>query len=295
VWEGTGNNLPWVQSVKGSLANGKPVVIGMHVPFSFDRVKSSPWRPLPDENPNDQYRGHAMCVVGYDDSQFGGAFEIQNSWGDGWGEKGYIWVQYDVFTLFVKQAYEMVENLSARKDAALFSGFVDIEVENSREGMPVRFDERGFYRTLRSWPSGTVFRYLMGNDYPAYVYAFSADSATKNTYRIFPLEESRESPALDYAKNIIAFPGEYDWIEMDKVTGTDYLVVLFAKQELNIDSVRAKFAAAAGGFQERVAAAVGPNFIAPKNIQYEKDRIRFKGSSANRNAVMGILLAIDHR
>jgi len=288
------NSASWILSIKESLFNGKPVVIGMYVPLSFHLVKASPWRPNPSENPNPKTGYHAMCVVGYDDSQYGGAFEIQNSWGEGWGEKGYIWVQYEVFARFVKEAYEMVENLSTRKDAALFSGFVDIEVENSQGGMPVRFDERGFYRTVKSWPSGTVFRFLMGNDQPAYVYAFGADSATKNTIRIFPLKETLESPVLDHAKNVIAFPGEYDWIEMDNVTGTDYLVVLFAKQELDIDSIRAKFAAASGTFNERVAAAVGSNFVSPKNIQYEKDRIKFKGSSANRSAVMGLLLAIDH-
>jgi len=291
---GTGNNAAWIQSIKESLANGKPVIIGMHVPLSFDGARSPTWRPLPHEDPDGEYRGHAMCVVGYDDTRYGGAFEIQNSWGEDWGDKGYIWVQYEIFSLFVKQAYEMVENLSVRKDGAMFSGFVDIEVENNPGGMPVRFDESGFYRTVKSWHSGTVFRFLMGNDYPAYVYAFSADSATKNTVRIFPLKETLESPVLDYAKNVIAFPGEYDWIEMDNVQGTDYLVVLFAKQELDIDSIRAKFASASGGFTERVAAAVGSNFISPKNIQYEKDRIKFKGTSANRNAVMGLLLAIDH-
>jgi len=36
--------------------------------------------------------GHAIGVVGYDDVL--GAWLIRNSWGTGWGEEGYCWIQY---------------------------------------------------------------------------------------------------------------------------------------------------------------------------------------------------------
>jgi hypothetical protein len=67
-----------VQAVKKSLAEGKPGIIGMNTPDSFDRAKS-PWQPR--EDPNVDWGGHAMCV-GYDDGKYGGAFEVQNSWGE---------------------------------------------------------------------------------------------------------------------------------------------------------------------------------------------------------------------
>ena len=44
---------------------------------------------------------HAQCIVGYDDSktQAGssdvGAFKVVNSWGTGFGDKGYYWISYD--------------------------------------------------------------------------------------------------------------------------------------------------------------------------------------------------------
>jgi len=290
TWYGeTGYDVTRVQAVKKSLAEGKPVIIGMNTPPSFSTAKS-PWQPQAD--PNVAYKGHAMCVVGYDDSRYGGAFEIQNSWGEGWGERGYIWIKYDDFAWFVNEAYELIENLSAYKDATRYSGFVDIELRRADGGMPVRYDERGFYRTTNSWPSGTVFRFLMGNDHPAFVYAFSADSSTAKTAVIFP--RGNESPALDYSKNIVAWPSEHDWIRMDDVTGTDYLVVLYSKQKLDIDAIRSRFAAASGSFPERVARAVGSNYVLPSQIQFERSQIRFSASSTNSNAVMGLLLAIDH-
>lgn len=39
--------------------------------------------------------GHAMVLVGYDDSLH--AFRVRNSWGTGWGDEGSIWVDYDFF------------------------------------------------------------------------------------------------------------------------------------------------------------------------------------------------------
>ena len=50
--------------------------------------------------------GHAVMSVGYDDGkkikgaglnapETKGALMIRNSWGGGWGEKGYGWLPYD--------------------------------------------------------------------------------------------------------------------------------------------------------------------------------------------------------
>lgn len=37
--------------------------------------------------------GHAVCLVGYDDSKK--AFLVRNSWGTSWGLAGYFWMSYD--------------------------------------------------------------------------------------------------------------------------------------------------------------------------------------------------------
>lgn len=55
---------------------------------------------------DDNVGGHAIDAVGYDDSRkiknagpggvaTKGAFLIRNSWGTGWGDKGYGWLPYD--------------------------------------------------------------------------------------------------------------------------------------------------------------------------------------------------------
>jgi hypothetical protein len=235
-----------------------------------------------------------MCVVGYDDSRFGGAFEIQNSWGDRWGRAGYTWIAYEAFGQFVDEAYEIIEDLSAYRDATEYSGFVEIEIFGSGRGMPVRFSGQGYYQTRFAYPSGTEFRFIMGNNHPAYVYAFAADDSSVKTTRIFPPEDRNVSPVLDYSKNAVAWPGEDAWIQLDDVTGSDYLVVLYSKQALDIDAIRGRFERERGPFPQRVARAVGPDFIPHDNAKYDYSKISFTGSMVNNRAVLGLLLAISH-
>jgi C1A family cysteine protease len=286
------NNSTRTQMVKKSISENKPVVIAIYnYPASFYSAKEV-WNPsATDEIGN---VGHALCVVGYDDNRYGGAFEIQNSWGTDWGNGGYTWIPYAVFNKYAAEAYEMIENLSNYKDAVEFSGSVQIELFNSRQGMPVRFAD-GYYQTVNGYASGTEFRYLLGNGKPAYVYAFAADSGSNITTRIFPPEGKNISPVLDYSENIVALPGEYSWIKLDQRAGTDYLVVLYAKEALDIDTIRRRFAEASGSFPERAARAVGSNYIPADRAKYESGEIRFSASSPNPKAVFGLLLAIDHR
>jgi len=281
-----------VQPVKRSLAEGKPVIIGMNCPDSFDAAKGV-WRPA--ESPYIYYGGHAMCVIGYDDTLYGGAFEVLNSWGTDWGNDGYIWITYSDFARFVYHAYEMIEDLLAYRDIAEFVGSVEIEMRDASRGMEVEFVNEGYYKTKTSHPSGTLFRYLMNCGKPAFLYAFAAD---KYSYtRIFPAEGF--SAVLDYRENVFAFPpdrpGEIDWLELDDESGTDYLVVLFSKQPLDIDGIGRRFMGGRGNFAQRVEQAVGRNYIKPQTAKYEKNRMAYNAQSINKNAVFGLLLAIEHR
>ncbi|MCL2231135.1 MAG: C1 family peptidase, partial [Treponema sp.] len=281
-----------VLPVKKSLSERKPVIIAMVTPLSFHNRGTDVFRPY--ESPSSGTHGaHAMCVVGYDDNRHGGAFEVQNSWGTNWGNGGYIWIPYGVFANFVFEAYEIIENLSLYGESTRFAANIDIEVFNSREGMPVTFDRQGFYKTNLSYPSGTEFRFLMTNRFPSYVYAFAADSSTQNISRIFPL--AGVSPVMDYLDSTIAWPGEREWIQMDETVGTDYLIVLFSKEALDINAIQRRFANERGAFVQRVSRAVGQNFIPYNNVQYNNNKIEFSAETHNPRSVFGLLLAIDHR
>lgn len=91
-----------VLKVQKALANNQPVVIGLNILKNFPTAKGvKTWRP---DIGNQTYGGgHSVVVVGYD--EFRGAFQIMNSWGQEWGENGFIWIRYKDFATYCKYAY----------------------------------------------------------------------------------------------------------------------------------------------------------------------------------------------
>ena len=92
-----------LDQVKGELANGHPVVIGMRPNRDFHRLRGNRiWRAgFPDEDDGN----HAVTVVGY--SERGQYFTVMNSWGTGWGTEGFGRMSYDTFENRVKYGFTM--------------------------------------------------------------------------------------------------------------------------------------------------------------------------------------------
>lgn len=105
-------NLNTINTVKEIISiYDTPVIIGMSFvksmwPYNSENlngVKSDGlWNPSDIEQPSG---GHALCVIGYDDDKYGGAFRIVNSWGVEYGDKGYFWVKYADFKKYAKEIY----------------------------------------------------------------------------------------------------------------------------------------------------------------------------------------------
>lgn len=86
------------KSIKQVLVSGKPIVIGILIYSSFESTNVFNYGviPMPDINNEDLLGGHAVLLVGYDDKTK--VFKFQNSWGVGWGDKGYGYIPYDYIT-----------------------------------------------------------------------------------------------------------------------------------------------------------------------------------------------------
>ena len=83
--------------MKGCLASGFPFVFGFTVYEGFESAavaKSGDANlPAPGEK---VIGGHAVLAVGYDDSKQ--RFTVMNSWGTGWGKKGFFTIPYAYLT-----------------------------------------------------------------------------------------------------------------------------------------------------------------------------------------------------
>ena len=93
-----------IQDMKYYLSNYNPLVIGIYVFEGFsNHTKIGGESFYKKYNQKGYSGGHAIVVVGYDDSK--NAFKIINSWGDDWANDGFLWIDYEVFKKIVFVVY----------------------------------------------------------------------------------------------------------------------------------------------------------------------------------------------
>jgi hypothetical protein len=87
-----------ISTIKQYLAQGRAVVFGAKLGDNFMGWNSSEILYSDTYGYSGQHAYHAMILTGYDDSKgTNGAFRVLNSWGTGWGDNGYIWVDQNFF------------------------------------------------------------------------------------------------------------------------------------------------------------------------------------------------------
>jgi cathepsin L len=95
---------PTVEKIKRALLEKGPLIVGMHATESFLNYTGG----IFNANPKSRKPNHAMTLVGWDDSpkvpeimgikvplKLPGVWIVRNSWGDEWGEDGYVRIPYD--------------------------------------------------------------------------------------------------------------------------------------------------------------------------------------------------------
>lgn len=101
-------NTQSLSEMKKILAGKNGIVIGMKIYENFYRYRGGIY-----SGASGGYRGgHAMLIVGYDDSNQ--TFKIQNSWGTWWGEGGYLRIRYSAFQKLCKYGYVMHDSVSGK-------------------------------------------------------------------------------------------------------------------------------------------------------------------------------------
>lgn len=166
---------PNIDDVKAALSIGSPIAFASYIPASFFSVTGSSWQATSDERTNPgksvldntgMHQLHAMTVVGYDDNKNGGSFEIMNSWGEGWGNRGFTWVTYADWSMFTYQAFYIelgtvgaIENILGTGcmtgDCTDGYGVYVFDDGTRYEGhfTSGNYDKYGIY----TWPTGEVY------------------------------------------------------------------------------------------------------------------------------------------
>ena len=94
-----GDSVDDIQQIRRHLASARlPVLIGLDVYESFvtDSVTKTGIVPVPDTSREELLGGHAVLIVGYNDIRR--VLVVRNSWGTGWGDRGYFYLPYECVT-----------------------------------------------------------------------------------------------------------------------------------------------------------------------------------------------------
>ncbi|MGZ8544142.1 MAG: C1 family peptidase [Flavisolibacter sp.] len=276
--------------IKKSLSEGNPVIISFVCPPSFSKAVTN-WQPY--ESPlivnNNQHGRHAVCIIGYDDDQYGGAFEIMNSWGTGWGNGGFTWVPYDVFRKFTYAAVEL-QKFEKEETLSKLSGSVQLLDINEAPMKATRIRD-GHYKLNESYSSGTRFKLMVNNTEPTHMYVIGAD-ANGNFATLFPYNK-QVSASLNYPNSTVAIPSEQKHIRMDNNVGKDFMLVIYTKDPAyDIDKVISQLKYANGSFPQKVQSVL-QNSMKKNKIVYDESRISFKSTEADKGDVV-LLIEIDH-
>jgi hypothetical protein len=302
-----------IDMTKKALLEGTPVSGGFHLPESFFSIKSDVWTSDPSEVDKDwKHNGHAMAVIGFDDNKAGGAFRILNSWGTDWADHGFVWMRYDDYARYCIMGLQVFGNphspdptenvkpipqpkpapkpvpvpVPETKTMSL-SGSIEFKLNTGEDMQVNKISSRNLmveediaakedlvaYTMMNSYSSGTKFRFYMTIDKEAYIYAFATD-LTGKINRILPFDDLTSTHVG--SNSIVAFPSDTKIIKMDENKGTDYLLILYSKEPLDMNEMLVDMNKAKGGLSAKILAALGDKMIAKDKIKYDATKVGFQ-------------------
>ncbi len=179
------------KGIRRALQRRQVVIFGAHVSPIFLSGRFKVYTPAlfvrdcQDRKPGQRHGKHAMVIVGYDDSR--SAFLVLNSWGKSWGQRGYCWIQYELF-----------DNIEIKSDDSTFCNW-SCYIEDVQE--KIVYDKQGLPR-----PAALDVNSLTPTGYSDII---RYDVAQKKYVYSFTAKLSGQSAALSKVKKVT-------WVWMDE-------------------------------------------------------------------------------
>ena len=147
------------------------------------------------------------------------------------------------------------------------------------------------YKSVDAYYSGTNYNLSIVNNEPAYVYVIGSNQS-KNTNLLFPIEN--QSALLSDKGHRVALPGGNYMYQMDEITGYDYLMVIYSKKPLEIESVMRKMKLEDGTFLQRLYKVLGEEVVPLDNIKYSENGLLQFSASARNQTIVPIVVEMEH-
>ncbi|MGZ8509964.1 MAG: C1 family peptidase [Chitinophagaceae bacterium] len=288
-----------VRALKEHLAKDAPVVIGMMVGQSFmqDMMGKELWQPQGMDASQVGMGGHAMCVIGYDDRKFGGAFQIMNSWGPEWGKEGIGWVRYGDFKTYVREAYG-IDPLPKRGAVANIPLECTIGLVNNatKQNIQLRSVGGNEFQTVSPITAGTRFKMEVKNATECYIYIFGQETDGKS-FVLFPYLKqgetiSKHSPYCGITGYRL-FPKSQS-LEADSLGTKDYIAIVASKEELDYNGLNSAISSSnQSTYAGKVNAALQDILIRSAAFSTGPNGSIYFKVNANDNKAVATIVAFD--
>ena len=304
--------VPNIDAIKEHLNQGAPIVISMTVPKSFENMYGKEvWNPNSNEsnytyeyfskrNIRD-YDCHAMCIIGYDDNKYGGAFQIMNSWGEDWGKDGLFWISYKNFKKYGIEAYgifpseklKKIENTEEIQDFKVEFGLIDAQ---TKENIPLQTFKGNTFRTVNPIEKNSKFKIEVSNSEPCYIYVFGQET-DGSVYLLFPyLKPNETSSKYSPYCGIVGtrhFPSGKASLRPDENGNQDFMAVVVSKNQIDYNSVLSKINNQTGNFETKLKKTFSKMQFENPQFQKGKTTVGFKAKSSQSQYLLPIVIAID--
>ncbi len=294
-------------AIKQNLAAGAPVAIGMMVGQSFMQgmMGQDLWQPEAGDQSMTGFGGHAMCVVGYDDKKYGGAFLLMNSWGPEWGNNGFAWVRYGDFKYYVREAYGLdpMQKVGAAANVPFECeiGLMGVERQGNKtvpkSYIPLRLTSGNRFSTTSPVKIGSLFKMEIKNSTECYIYVFGKET-DGTSYTLFPYPTKEDPTKTRYSPfcgitGYRLFPKDKS-MTPDSIGTKDEMAVVISKQELDWNAINQQISQnPQADFGSRLNTVLSSKLI--KNVSFHNSgsgTMQFK-VNGDENQVVAAIVSID--
>ena len=315
-----------VEATQKALAELTPVVVGIETTpslaemtfwqriwrkilrfFGIDKDEENEFALWKPSEATEMIGGHAVCLVGYDNNRFGGAFKAVNSWGDRWGDNGFFWIRYSDYPKYTKYAYQpYIRMAKGTSDIQLsadinlyFTSFMGEEevpfdrIFHSKDNAdPQSTNHLVAYQLREPQESGTQYRFSANIDKQSYLYLVSANATRLRTNVVFPFEGV--SPIIGANTNVLLPREEGLLFQLDRRVGQEYWLFLFSETPLDIEKYVYDMNNGSGSFPDRVLSIFGEDLVPANQVMYKDKKIGFEIKGDYQGRIVPVMISVEH-
>ena len=169
------------------------------------------------------------------------------------------------------------------------SGELELKIE--QQAVPVTLDGN-LYKGTRKYYTGTSYQVSVRNGEPAYVYVIGSD-LTNATNTLYPLDG--KTGYLDPKNQKVLLPSAAERYTMDETKGKDFLCVLYSREALDIETVRAQMQEQRGTFMQRLYKVLGQQVVPSNQILYAANgKMSFTANTYAQQNIVPIVIELLH-